>query len=217
MRPGPSAFVRPDCTANCSSPPNSDPNHPWEPRMHGGPCGDCKMGTNPGRTHRFYTGDAVVPFGFGLSYSTFSYGLVDVPAGPVRLDAVREMLAQTKSDGRIFPDSHMLRTAPPTVKYAVNVTNTGSVDADEVVLGLLKPPGAGVGGVPLQTLYGFERVFLKAGETKTVQLYPAMDDLTQVDKNGERYALSGEYTFSFGVQHEAGPEMAFAQHAVTMV
>ena len=52
MRPGPSAFVRPDCTANCTSPPNSDPNHPWEPRMHGGPCGDCKMGTNPGRTHR---------------------------------------------------------------------------------------------------------------------------------------------------------------------
>ena len=52
MRPGPSAFVRPDCTVNCTSPPNSDPNHPWEPRMHGGPCGDCKMGTNPGRTHR---------------------------------------------------------------------------------------------------------------------------------------------------------------------
>jgi hypothetical protein len=52
MRPGPSAFVRPDCAANCTSPPNSDPNHPWEPRMHGGPCGDCKMGTNPGRTHR---------------------------------------------------------------------------------------------------------------------------------------------------------------------
>ena len=44
-----------------------------------------------------------------------------------------------------------------------------------------------------------------------------MDDLTQVDKNGERYVLSGEYTFSFGVQHEAGPEMAFAEHAVTMV
>jgi hypothetical protein len=85
------------------------------------------------------------------------------------------------------------------------------------VLGFLKPPGAGVDRVPLQTLYGFERVFLKAGETKTVQLYLAMDDLTQVDKNGERYALSGEYTFSFGVQHEAGPEMTFAEHAVTMV
>ena len=50
-RPGPSKFVRPDCTEKC---PNAG--------MHGGPCGSCKMGTNPGRTHRFFTGDAVIPF-----------------------------------------------------------------------------------------------------------------------------------------------------------
>ena len=51
MRPGPSAFVRPDCDQKCAA-----------PAMHGGPCGTCKMGTNPGRTHRFYTGKAVIPF-----------------------------------------------------------------------------------------------------------------------------------------------------------
>ena len=33
----------------------------------------CPRGTNPGRTHRFYTETAVVPFGFGLSYTTFTY------------------------------------------------------------------------------------------------------------------------------------------------
>jgi hypothetical protein len=43
MRPGPSEFPRPDCAGGCGS----------------------SMGTNPGRTHRFYTGEAVVPFGFG--------------------------------------------------------------------------------------------------------------------------------------------------------
>merc|ERR1719191_1329569 len=43
MRPGPSAFPRPDC---------------------GKPAAQCGNGTNPGRTYRFYTGDAVVPFGF---------------------------------------------------------------------------------------------------------------------------------------------------------
>lgn len=64
---------------------------------------------------------------------------------------------------------------------------------------------------------GFERVHLKAGETKTVQLYPAMDDLSQVDTEGERYTLAGEYTFQFGVQHEAGPSMAFAEHKVMTV
>ncbi len=38
MRPGPSAFVRPDCDQKCE-----------KPAMHGGPCGTCPMGTNPVR------------------------------------------------------------------------------------------------------------------------------------------------------------------------
>ena len=38
----------------------------------------------------------------------------------------------------------------PVAEYVVHVTNTGAVDADDVVLGLMKPPGAGVGGTPLQ-------------------------------------------------------------------
>ena len=41
-----------------------------------------------------------------------------------------------------------LRSA--AVFYYVNVTNTGSVDSDEVVLGFLVPPGNGTDGVPLQ-------------------------------------------------------------------
>ena len=136
----------------------------------------------------------------------------------------------------------MLRAAKPVVNYAVNVTNTGTVDADEVVLGFLKPPGAGLSGTPLQTLYGFERVHLKvrkkiifivrhwhgsmmktivfslqAGETKIVELYPSMDDLTQVNDKGERYVLSGDYTFAFGVRHEAGPGMGYIEHTVAMI
>ena len=50
----------------------------------------------------------------------------------------------------------------------------------ETVLGFLEPPGAGVGGVPRQTLFAFQRVFVKAGETVTVHLYPSLTDLTHV-------------------------------------
>merc|ERR1719330_856196 len=59
MRPGPSSWPRPDC-----------PREQW---------GHCPLGTNPGRTYRFYTGDAVVPFGFGLSYTAFDYAVVAAP------------------------------------------------------------------------------------------------------------------------------------------
>jgi beta-D-xylosidase 4 len=41
-------------------------------------------------------------------------------------------------------------------RLQVNVTNTGSVDSDDVVLGFLTPPGAGQNGVPIQQLFGFE-------------------------------------------------------------
>merc|ERR1719203_2407928 len=60
MRPGPSSWPRPDC-----------PREEW---------GHCPLGTNPGRTYRFYVDKAVRPFGFGLSYTTFNYTVVDAPS-----------------------------------------------------------------------------------------------------------------------------------------
>merc|ERR1719502_46045 len=91
MRPGPSTFPRPDCPA---------------------PYTDCKMGTNPGRTHRFYSGKAVVPFGFGLSYTTFKYE-VSTTASTVSLDAVRQMLRLPSEAGRIFPSVALVKASAP--------------------------------------------------------------------------------------------------------
>ena len=218
MRPGKSNFPRPDgqgCKPGTVSVPCSSGTNT-------GTCTpdiNCVMGTNPGRTHRFFTGNAVIPFGHGLSYTSFNYDIKSAPMGTVSLKPVREMIAQTRSGGRIFPAHALVSAAAPLVQYEINVTNTGTVDSDDAVLGFLKPPGAGSNGVPVQQLYGFERVHVQAGKSVVVSLYPELTQFTQVDAHGERYELPGEYTFGFGVssQRAGMGGMGYAEHTVTVI
>jgi hypothetical protein len=188
MRPGTSVFPRPDCTA-----------------------APCLNGTNPGRTYRFYTGEAVVPFGFGLSYSTFKYtpldgnDLVTLPKMDTLLEGAREGFVSLLD----------VEEAGVAAEFAVNVTNTGNVDADDVVLGFITPPGAGKDGVELKKLFGFERVHVKAGETVTVSLYPDYLSFTQVTGDGKRIPHEGQYTVEFGVRETLAHGMGFAQKAVS--
>ena len=60
--------------------------------------------------------------------------------------------------------------------------------------------GAGTDGLPLKSLFGFERIHVKAGATVSVFLYPALTELTRTTITGERQALPGEYQVSFGVE-----------------
>lgn len=190
MRPGPSAYARPDCTA---------------PRA-----ADCPRGTNPGRTYRFYTGTPVRPFGYGLSYTTFKYEILppDTSAKRVSLAPLTALLAATRAaTGVPFP---RLADVPAGPAYAVRVTNTGRVDADDVVLGFLTPPGAGEGGAPLKVLFGFERVHVPAGESATVWLQPSLTDLALTDEQGDRVPTAGVYTLSFGLTDTARDGMGYA-------
>ena len=167
-----------------------------------------------GVTHRFYTGRPVFTFGFGLSYTSWKYGLAASPAS-VSLAPLRALVAQTHAANRTFVARDWLLAAAPPARYQVNVTNTGSVDSDEVVLGFLVPPGAGIGGVPLQSLFGFSRVRVRAGESEVVELYPELLEYSQVDRMGRRYALSGEYTVRFGVKQTATMGGGFVEHRLT--
>jgi len=193
MRPGPSEFPRPDCE-------NVEDNT------------QCERGTNPGRTYRFYVDEPVVEFGFGLSYTTFEYTEV---TGAVTMDLapVRQLLDKTKNDGKTF--ATLAESKGDLEAFEIKVTNTGSVDADEVVLGFVTPPGAGENGVPLKSLFAFDRVHIKAGETISVYLYPTLNDFSLVNALGERNAVEGDYVFSFGVEgtsHVDNSGIGFVQH-----
>jgi beta-D-xylosidase 4 len=98
----------------------------------------------------------------------------------------------------------------------VNVTNTGSIDADDVVLGFLVPPNAGVDGAPLQTLFGFERVHVPAGQTVSVFIYPALADFVQTDSTGKRVAVAGEWKVRFGIPEVAPHGQGFVEHTLTL-
>ena len=205
LRPGPSDYPRPDCPHR--------------------PASACPRAVNPGVTHRYYTGQPVLPFGFGLSYTTFEYGLVAAPAGLVSLDPLRRVVEHAAAANRTFlaRDQLLGAAAAPLepaglVRYQVNVTNTGLVDSDDAVLGFMRPPGAGEGGVPLQVLLGFSRVHVKAGRTELVELYPeTMLEFSQVGTDGRRYVLPGEYTVRIGVEETAALGGGFFEHTFTAV
>ena len=97
---------------------------------------------NPGRTYRFFTGTSVLPFGFGLAYTTWQYDTTTNP-GFVSLRRL-QLLLQSAKHG--FVSMTNAKEAGPATRFTVNVTNTGTFDSDDVVLGFLTPPGAGKNG-----------------------------------------------------------------------
>jgi len=108
------------------------------------------MAKAPGRTYKYFTGTPLWPFGFGLSYTTFS-------------------LTWTNSSMRIASPMvsttvKQLKAAP--VNFMVDVKNTGKVAGSEVVQAYFSPPND---PKIKKQLFGYERVFLEPGQTTTVK------------------------------------------------
>ncbi len=123
-----------------------------------------------GRTYRYFTGTPLYPFGYGLSYTKFSYSKLTVPAGAVE--------------------------AGQPVVVEATVTNTGSLAGDEVAQLYLEFPT--VPGAPLRALRGFERVHLEPGASQTVHFELKPRDLSMVTEAGEPIVAEGAYTVSVG-------------------
>ena len=123
-----------------------------------------------GRTYRYFTGEPLWPFGYGLSYTTFKYADLTLPRTPIAAGA--------------------------PLDAAVKVTNTGKVAGDEVVQLYLKFPD--LPGAPIRALRGFQRVHLAPGETRVVKFHLEQRDLSMVTQAGDRIIADGRYTVSVG-------------------
>jgi beta-glucosidase len=140
-----------------------------------------------GRTYRYFTGKPLWRFGYGLSYTMFTYS-------PVKLSA------------------DALKAGDP-ITATVTVTNSGVVAGDEIVEAYLKTPQM---DGPIHSLAGFERVNIPAGRSKDVTITLDPRTLSTVDDQGNRSILPGKYTLTLaGAQPQDAQSKSEAVFTVT--
>ncbi len=122
------------------------------------------------RTYRYFKGKPLYPFGYGLSFTTFSYSDLSLPKATIK--------------------------AGDALAAEVTITNTGKRAGDEVAqlyLGFPNMPGA-----PLRALRGFKRMHLNPGESQRVRFELKDRDLSMVSEAGEPIIAEGSYSVSIG-------------------
>ncbi len=122
------------------------------------------------RTYRYFTGTPLYPFGYGLSYSQFSYSNLKL-------------------------STEQLNAGDPLTVEA-DVKNISDRDGDEVVELYLSFPKSPI--APIRALRGFTRVSVAAGATQHVQFVLNSRDLSEVNDKGDRVVAPGAYSISVG-------------------
>ena len=123
-----------------------------------------------GRTYRYFKGEALFPFGYGLSYTRFAY---ETP----RLSVTT------------------LQAGSP-LQVTTTVRNTGERAGDEVAQVYLQYPDRPQS--PLRSLVGFQRVHLQPGEQRTLTFTLDARALSDVDRTGTRAVEAGDYRLFVG-------------------
>jgi beta-glucosidase len=122
------------------------------------------------RTYRYFEGEPLYPFGYGLSYSKFEYSNLKLPAGELH--------------------------AGDPLLLEVDVKNTSDKAGDEVVELYVNFPK--LPGTPLRALRGFTRVHVEAGKSRHVELTLQPRDLSYVNESGDRMVGEGDYVITVG-------------------
>jgi beta-glucosidase len=121
-----------------------------------------------GRTYRYFRGEPLYPFGYGLSYTTFSYQNLSLPKAAATGDPV---------------------------KVSVEVRNTGKLPGEEVVELYLKSAAE---GAPLRSLEGFQRVALAPGQSRVVEFAIAPRQFALAGADGRRAIQPGTFEIAVG-------------------
>jgi beta-glucosidase len=123
-----------------------------------------------GKTYRFFTDEPLYPFGYGLSYTSFTYGNLSVPEKAV---------------------------AGEKVKVKVTVTNAGKRAGDEVVELYLTDEKASTPR-PVRQLEGFRRIMLQPGESRDVEFTLEPRQFSLINDKDKRVIEPGYFTISVG-------------------
>jgi len=123
-----------------------------------------------GRTYRYYAGKPLYEFGYGLSYTNFTY-----------------------SNLKIQP----VFKVGDVIKVSVDVQNTGKMNGDEVVQLYVKNLQT-MESTPLLTLKGFSKIYLKKGEKKTVSFSLKPTDFSYISAESKRMVSAGNFQISIG-------------------
>jgi beta-glucosidase len=115
------------------------------------------------RTYRYFRGEPLYPFGYGLSYTRFSYSSARTSAQSI--------------------------AAADPMKISVDVANDGAMAGDEVVQ--LYVTHADVKGAPVRALKGVQRIHLGKGEKRSVEFTLRDRDLGIVDEAGKHRIVPG--------------------------
>ena len=142
------------------------------------------------RTYRYLNETPLYPFGFGLSYSTFSYSNLTVAP------AERQSGAANATE---FPGDS-------TLTVSAKLTNSSAVAGDEVVELYISHPD--LDGAPIRALAGFQRIHLAGNASQQVDFTLTPRELSIVNATGQRLVPTGTVELWMGSSQPAAASKA---------